>query len=104
MVIHEQKPGDAGLYVDFSEMTGRTNRTASNWIAYHDEAQLEICRDQVQEWKCLKTRPLCKAFKSDDGKSLVRPRITTSGWFRGSVRLAHWLQKLCKSLVCRALE
>lgn len=50
-----------------------------------DEAQLEICRDQVT-WKKFESEEACKAFKSEDGRVWSDPVHNDKGWFRGYVR------------------
>jgi hypothetical protein len=84
MVIHEQKLKDAGLYVDFFRDDWKSKSYCQQLIAYHDEAQLEICRDQV-EWKRFKDEASCKAFKPDDGRVWSDPVHNDKGWFRGYV-------------------
>jgi hypothetical protein len=84
MVIHEQKLKDAGLYVDFFRDDWKNKSYCQQLIAYHDEAQLEICRDQV-EWKKFEDEAACKAFKSDDGRVWSDPVHNDKGWFRGFV-------------------
>ena len=84
MVIHEQMLKDAGLYVDFFRDDWRNMSYCQQLIAYHDEAQLEICREQV-EWKKFEDEASCKAFKSADGRVWSDPVHNDKGWYRGYV-------------------
>lgn len=85
MVLHEKYLKEAGLYVDFFRDNWKNKSFCQQLIAYHDEAQLEICRDQVK-WKKFESEEACKAFKSEDGKVWSDPVHNDKGWFRGYVR------------------
>jgi len=81
MVIHEQKLREHGLVVDFFRDDWKNKPFATQMIAYHDEAQLEVDKRLVK-WKLFKTEEEAKAFKkenpdwSDVGHS-------SKGWYVG---------------------
>jgi hypothetical protein len=81
MVIHERKLKEAGLYVDFFRDDWKNSNFCQQLIAYHDEAQLEICKQQVT-WKKFASEEECKAFK-EAGKVWSDPVHNDKGWFRG---------------------
>lgn len=85
MVIHERMLKDEGLYVDFFRDDWKSKSYCQQLIAYHDEAQLEICRDQVT-WKKFADEAECKAFKATDGRVWSDPVHNDKGWFRGYCR------------------
>jgi DNA polymerase I-like protein with 3'-5' exonuclease and polymerase domains len=85
MVLHEAKLKAEGLYVDFFREDWKSKSFCQQLIAYHDEAQLEVKRDQVK-WKKFEDEASCKAFKSEDGRVWSDPVHTDKGWFRGYCR------------------
>jgi hypothetical protein len=85
MVIHEQMLKDEGLYVDFFVDDWKEKQFCQQLIAYHDEAQLEVNREQVR-WKKFDSEQECRDWKSDDGKTWSDPFHNAKGWFRAYVR------------------
>jgi DNA polymerase I-like protein with 3'-5' exonuclease and polymerase domains len=85
MVLHEKYLKEEGLYIDFFRDDWKNKSFCQQLIAYHDEAQLEICRDQVK-WKKFDSEEECKAFKDPSGKVWSDPVHNDKGWFRGYVR------------------
>lgn len=81
MVIHEQKLRENDLVVDFFREDWKNKPFATQMIAYHDEAQLEVDKRLVK-WKLFKTEEEAKGFKkehadwSDVGHS-------AKGWYVG---------------------
>lgn len=53
MVIHDKKLREAGLIIDFFREDWKNKSFCQQMIAYHDEAQLEVSKSQVQ-FKILK--------------------------------------------------
>lgn len=85
MVIHEKYLKAEGLWVDFFRDDWKNSTYCQQLIAYHDEAQLEICREMVK-WKKFESEEECKAFKDPSGKVWSDPVHNEKGWFRGYVR------------------
>ena len=85
MVIHEQMLKDEGLYVDFFTQDWKAKQFCQQLIAYHDEAQLEVNREQVN-WKKFDSEAECRAWTPDDGKVWSDPVHSDKGWFKGYCR------------------
>lgn len=85
MVLHERYLKQGGMYLDFFRDDWKNSEYCQQVIAYHDEAQLEICRSMVT-WKKFESEEACKAFESNDGKVWSDPVHNDKGWFRGYCR------------------
>lgn len=79
MVIHDRKLKAQGLIVDFFAEDYKNKSFAQQMIAYHDEAQVETTKDQVQ-FKMFKTEQEGKEFRQHN-PTWGELAHTDKGWY-----------------------
>jgi DNA polymerase I-like protein with 3'-5' exonuclease and polymerase domains len=86
MVIHDRKLKKEGLRVNFWKDDWRNKSFCQQLIAYHDESQLEVTRNQVT-WKMFKTEEEAKTFKKTQiNKTWSDVGHTEKGYYVGYCR------------------